>query len=111
MEITKPYPVNKDDETISIAKYAHPEAENECEAVDLFARDIYAGIRGQVSRGEGLNIDEEIEFYGYLVALRIRLLAKHVQECSAFNVVDDMAIEAEQDIKNINRAFPPSERL
>lgn len=82
----KPYPVNDPETTLTLARNNHPDAENDIVAVDLYAQDLYKKIEKDQRENNIGPIDQydEIEFYGYLKALRMGLINDEVNKYSSF---------------------------
>lgn len=78
-----------DQQIIEFAQLKYPQAENEIVAVDLYAHECYKEIREKHQAGITMKeLEEHVEFYGRLVALRITLLNQKIREDSAFEVIN-----------------------
>ena len=83
----KPYPVNDPETVLVFAKEAHPEAENDIQALDLYAQDLYKKIQKDRERGAKANDQyDEIAFYGYLGRLRTEIMQKTIINESSYKI-------------------------
>src|SRR5665647_3594692 len=82
----KPYPCNDRETTLTFVRESQPEAENDIVAVDLYSQDLYKKIQKDQQENRISPIDQydEIEFYGYLKALRMDLINDEVNKFSSF---------------------------
>jgi ribosome recycling factor len=83
----KPYPVNDLETILVFAKEAHPEAENDIVALDLYRQDLYKKIKKDFDNGATATSEyDEVAFYGALGLMKTDMVRKLIVNESTYKV-------------------------